>query len=155
VVITRYTLPLPILRQIFGLLAFSRPMRAPSPREPKPIFLTFSYFLSFLLFSFFPSCYLPIPCQLRLKTLCTWSRNLKIFIFFPNYADFRAFTGGHLRIFLRVQLDCPWPEPYKARCPCHLKIFYLFWNTSLNHLNLNGFIKIILFFQFWDFFGSF
>jgi hypothetical protein len=45
----------------------------------------------FLLCMCIPSCYLLITCQLRLKTLCAWSRNLKIFIFFPNYADYRAF----------------------------------------------------------------
>jgi hypothetical protein len=47
-------------------------------------------FLTGLLCICSSSCNLPIPCQLRLKTLCTWSRNIKILIFFPNYADSRA-----------------------------------------------------------------
>jgi hypothetical protein len=38
-----------------------------------------------------------------------------------------AVTGGHPRIIMRAQLDCPWPEPYKSQCPCHLENFYLFW----------------------------
>jgi hypothetical protein len=76
-------------------------------------------------------------CQLRLKTLDTLSRNLKIFISSqimlipgPLAPKGLAVTGGHPRMFLRAHLDFPWPEPYKSRCPCYLENFYLFWNTS-------------------------
>jgi hypothetical protein len=68
----------------------------------------------FLLFMCSLSCHLPIPCQLRLKSLYTWSTNLKIFIFSqimlipgPLGPSGLVVTGGYPGIFLRAQLDCP------------------------------------------------
>jgi hypothetical protein len=81
VVITRYTLPLPILRQIWGLFGLFKTHEGTLGTPNQYFWLCMRS----------PSCYLPIPCQLRLNILCTWCRNLKIFIFFSNYADSGAF----------------------------------------------------------------
>jgi hypothetical protein len=148
----RYILPLLILRQILGLFGHFKIHEGPlvTPNQ------------YFLLCVCSPSCYLPIPCQLRLKDFVhgveiSKSSFYSQIMLIPGPLGPRglAVTEGHHIIFPWAQVDCPWPEPYKSRYPCHLENLYLFWNSDLfleHWLGFNANIAILQ--QFYARYGA-
>ena len=118
-VITRYTLPLPILRQILGLFCpFPRPKRAPGdPWGPQTNILYFVCVVPVIIYLFHASWGLKHFVHGVEISKSSFSSQIML-IPGPLGPRGLAVTGGHPIIFLRAHLDCPWPEPYKSWCPC-------------------------------------
>jgi hypothetical protein len=133
----RYTLPLLILRQILGLFSLFKSHEG--PWGPQTNFFYFVRVVPVVIYLFHASWGLKHFAHGVEISKSSISSQIML-ILGPLGPRGLAVAGEHHKIFLWAQLDCPWPEPYKSWCPCHLENFYWFWNTDLFLEHWLGFI---------------